>query len=87
LSGKLTGRVIMSRADVPQKNGDIYIYEREYQYDPTIKKTKRISNRLIAKIPKGMNEEVSTRAKRKSTGASLAKSPCDAPDDSSIYSG
>jgi hypothetical protein len=85
MSGKLTGRVIMSRADVPQKNGDIYIYEREYQYDPEIKKTKRISNRLIAKIPKGMNEEVSTRAKRKSTGASLAKSQCDAPDDSSIY--
>ena len=61
---KPTGKITSSRAKVPQKNGDIYIYEREYQYDPVTKKTKRISNRLAAKIPKGTDKEVPTRPKR-----------------------
>ncbi|MCL1913103.1 MAG: hypothetical protein FWG10_04320 [Eubacteriaceae bacterium] len=62
---KPAGNVAKHRAEVPQKNGDIYIYEREYQYDPAIKKTKRISNKLVSKIPKGGSEMVGTRPKRK----------------------
>ena len=65
MSRMYTGKVIKHRKEVPQKNGDTYIYEREYQYDPVLKKTLRISNELVAKIPKGSNTEVPTRPKRK----------------------
>ena len=82
---KPTGKVIKNRAEVPQKNGDIYIYEREYQYNPKIKKTKRISNKLVAKVPKGMSEEVSTRVKRTSKGISLVGSQYNDLVDSNIY--
>ena len=81
---KPTGRIISKRTEVPQKNGDVYIYEREYQYDPETKTTKRTANDLIAKIPKGTSEEVPTRAKRKSSGASLAESQSGVPGDSSV---
>jgi transposase len=85
MSRKPTGKVIRNRAEVPQKNGDIYIYEREYQYDPEIKKTKRISNKLVAKIPKGMGEEVQTRPKRKPMDKTPARNQCDGTLDSNIY--
>jgi len=64
MARKPTGKITKNRAQVLQKNGDIYIYEREYQYDPQIRKTKRISNKLVAKIPKGTNKEIPTRPKR-----------------------
>jgi hypothetical protein len=79
LPRKPTGKVIKNRAEVPQKNGDIYIYEREYQYDPQIKKTIRLSNTLVAKVPKSIAEEVPTRPKRKPTDISLAENQCDEP--------
>jgi len=84
MARKPTGRVTKSRTEVPQKNGDFYVYEREYQYDPETKKTKRISNKLVAKIPKGTSEEVPTRAKRKSMGSSCAERKSEAPDCSCI---
>lgn len=71
---KPTGKITYNRAKVPQKNGDIYIYEREYQYDPETKKTKRIYNRLVAKIPKGTNKEVPLRPKRSSKKEPYASS-------------
>jgi hypothetical protein len=71
---KPTGKVTKNDAEVLQKNGDIYIYERKYQYDPKTKKTKRISNKLLSKIPKGTSERVPTRQKRESVGAPLVES-------------
>lgn len=68
MARKPTGKVIKNRAQVPQKNGDIYIYEREYRYNPKTRKTERILNKLVAKIPKGTDKEVPTRPKRKSGG-------------------
>ena len=50
----------------PQKNGDIYIIERRTQYDPVKKYNVVLSSRIIGKIPKGMEEVVSTRPKRRS---------------------
>jgi len=81
---KPTGKVIKSRTEVPQKNGDIYIYDREYQYDPAIKKTKRISNKLVSKIPKGIGEMVSTRPKRKPSDALSAEDQCEVSKEVSI---
>jgi hypothetical protein len=81
----LTGKIIKNRAEVPQKNGDIYIYEREYQYDPELKKTKRISNKLVSKILKGIGEMVATRPKRKSHNASMAEEQFDISATSNIH--
>ncbi len=36
-----------------QKNGDIYVIERQTQYDPAKKYNVVISSRIIGKIPKG----------------------------------
>ncbi|MCI9358382.1 MAG: transposase [Lachnospiraceae bacterium] len=69
MARKLTGKVTKNRAQVLQKNGDIYIYEREYKYNPETRKTERILNKLVAKIPKGTDKEVPTRPKRKTNGA------------------
>ncbi len=48
-----------------KKNGDTYVLERKTQYDPARKYNIVISSRLIGKIPKGENEVISTRPKRK----------------------
>ena len=37
----------------PQKNGDIYVIERQTQYDPVKKYNVVLSSRIIGKIPKG----------------------------------
>ncbi len=68
MARKPTGKVTRNRAQVLQKNGDIYIYEREYKYNPETRKTERILNKLVAKIPKGTDREVPTRPKRKANG-------------------
>ena len=50
----------------PQKNGDIYIIERQTQYDPVKKYNVVLSSRIIGKIPKGETSAVPTRPKRPS---------------------
>lgn len=52
----------------PQKNGDIYVIERQTQYDPVKKYNVVISSRIIGKIPKGQETMVATRSKRRSKG-------------------
>ena len=49
MSRPYTGKVIKHRKEILQKNGDTYIYDQEFQYDPLLKKTLRISNKLVAK--------------------------------------
>ena len=85
MAKKPTGKLMKDRAEIPQKNGDIYIYEREYLYDPKKKKTIRVSNKLVAKIPKGASYSVLTRPKRKSKGAALTESHCDCSASPYIY--
>ncbi len=63
MARKPTGKITKNRARVLQKNGDIY--EREYKYNPEIRKTERILNKLVAKIPEGTDKEVPTHSKRK----------------------
>ena len=85
MSRKPTGKVIKKRTEVPQKNGDIYIYEREYRYDSEIKKTKRISNKLVSKIQKDTGEIMSTRPKRKIIEISVTESQFAASTASDIH--
>ncbi len=49
----------------PQKNGDIYVIERQTRYDPVKKYNVVLSSRIIGKIPKGETLIVSTRPKRR----------------------
>ena len=50
-----------------QKNGDIYVYEREKLYDSKNKYNRILHSRLLYKIPKGSSTPTPTRPKRQST--------------------
>jgi len=47
-----------------QKNGDIYVFERQTVYDPDKKYNKVLSSKLLSKIPKGSEIPVPTRPKK-----------------------
>lgn len=64
MPAKPSGKVKTSRVNVKQKNGDIYVMERQTLYDPIKKYNRIVSSKLIAKIPKGEKIEVPTRPKR-----------------------
>lgn len=57
-----------------QKNGDIYVIQRQTQYDPVMKYNVVISSRIIGKIPKGQKTVVPTRPKH-SHGEKVSNSP------------
>ena len=61
-SGEIKTRIVRN----PQKNGDIYVYERQMVYDPTKKQTIILKSKLLHKIPKGSDIPVPTRPKRTS---------------------
>ena len=64
----------VSRFRKKQKNGDIYVYEGRYRYDPESQKNKCLGTKLLGKIPKGATEMVPTRPKRPSKSAAQQKS-------------
>ena len=66
MPAKPSGEVKTSTVRCTQKNGDIYILERQTVYDAEKKQTKILSSKLLAKIPKGTETEVPTRPKRQS---------------------
>lgn len=63
MPAKPSGQVKTRIVHVPQKNGDIYVVERQTIYIPEKKYNKVISSKLIAKIPKGEKNPVPTRPK------------------------
>jgi transposase len=64
MPAKPSGDVKTSIVRCTQKNGDIYVLERQTVYNPEKKQTKILSSKLLAKIPKGSEKEVPTRPKR-----------------------
>lgn len=66
MPAKPSGEIKTIQVRVTQKNGDIYIIERQTIYDPEKKRNKILSSKLISKIPKGSDTPVKTRPKRKS---------------------
>ena len=62
-SGEIKTKIVRQ----PQKNGDIYILERQTIYDTDKKYNKVLSSKLIAKIPKGEKDPVPTRPKKSKT--------------------
>lgn len=65
MPAKPSGEVKTRIVHMPQKNGDIYVVERQTIYIPEKKYNKVISSKLIAKIPKG--EEIPVPTRQKST--------------------
>lgn len=63
MPAKPSGEVKTRIVHVPQKNGDIYVVERQTIYLPEKKYNKVISSKLIAKIPKGEENPIPTRPK------------------------
>lgn len=61
---KASGEIKTRTVHQTQKNGDIYVIERQTRYDPDKKYNVVISSRIVGKIPKGETSVVSTRPKR-----------------------
>jgi len=59
-SGEVKTRIIRNT----QKNGDIYVLERQTIYDPDKKRNRVLSTKLLSKIPKGSEIPVATRPKK-----------------------
>ena len=63
MPAKPSGEIKTKIVPVHQKNGDIYLMERQIQYDPIKKYNKVLSSKLVSKIPKGEKNPVPTRPK------------------------
>ena len=59
-SGEIKTRIVHNT----QKNGDIYVLERQTLYDPNKKQNRVLSTKLLSKIPKGSETPVPTRPKK-----------------------
>ena len=70
-SGEVKTRVIRNT----QKNGDIYVLERQIAYDPDKKQNRVLSTKLLSKIPKGTEISVPTRPKNTKTGTNAELAP------------
>lgn len=64
MPAKASGEVKTRIVHQTQKNGDIYVIERQTRYDPAKKYNVVLSSRIIGKIPKGEGSVVPTRPKR-----------------------
>lgn len=64
MPAKASGEIKTRTVHQTQKNGDIYVLERQTQYDPVKKYNVVLSSRIVGKIPKGEEMVVSTRPKR-----------------------
>ncbi len=74
MPAKPSGKIKTTTVNVTQKNGDVYVMERQTLYDPDKKYNKILSSKLIAKIPKGSETPVATRPKKTAGSKSGEKS-------------
>ena len=64
MPAKPSGMVKTRTVRVRQKNGDIYVFERQTIYDPGKKYNRILKSHLLSKIPKDTQTPVSTRPKQ-----------------------
>jgi transposase len=64
MPAKPSGEIKTSVVNRPQKNGDIYVFERQTIYDPVKKYQRMLSSKLLSKIQKGSDIPVPTRPKK-----------------------
>jgi len=60
-----SGKILKVVVNQKQKNGDIYVVERDTRYDPAKKYNVILKTRLLYKIPKGASDPVPTRPRKK----------------------
>ena len=65
MSRPIVGGIRIKTENRLQKNGDIYVYERKVEYDPTTRRNKTISRTLLGVKHVGSDEIQKTRSKRK----------------------
>jgi transposase len=58
--GEIKTRIVNNK----QKNGDIYVFERQTIYDKDKKYNRVVSSKLLSKIPKGSETPIPTRPKK-----------------------
>lgn len=68
MAAKASGEIKTGTVRQAQKNGDIYVLERQTIYDPVTKQTRVLGSKLRCKIPKGSETPVATRPKKAKTG-------------------
>jgi len=61
---KRSGEIKTVTVRQTQKNGDVYVHERQVVYNPDTKNNTILNSKLIGKIPKGADKMVPTRPKR-----------------------
>ena len=64
MPAKASGEVKTRIVHHIQKNGDIYVLERQTVYNPDKKQTQVLSTKLLSKIPKGSETPIPTRPKK-----------------------
>ncbi|MDD5597832.1 MAG: transposase [Victivallaceae bacterium] len=65
MAKRITGKSHVGERREQRQNGDIYVYERITAYNPKIKQTYTVSQKLKGKIKPGTQEIVSTRPKKR----------------------
>jgi len=71
MPAKPSGEIKTSIIRNTQKNGDIYVLERQSIYDTDKKYNKVLSTKLLSKIPKGSETPVATRPKKAHSSKNL----------------
>ena len=61
---KRSGEIKTVTVRQTQKNGDVYVYERQVVYNSDTKNNTILHSKLIGKIPKDTDDMVPTRPKR-----------------------
>ena len=64
MPAKASGEIKTRIVNTTQKNGDIYVLERQTIYDPDKKRNRVLSTKLLSKIPKGSKTPVQNRPKK-----------------------
>ena len=64
MSRVASGKILKVTVKRKQKNGDIYVYERETRYDPKKGYNVTLNSKLLYKIPFGSDTPVPTRPKK-----------------------
>jgi len=64
MPAKASGEIKIRVVHNTQKNGDIYVLERQTIYDPDKKRNRILSTKLLSKIPKGSKTPIPTRPKK-----------------------
>ena len=73
----LSSKIKTSIIKLSRDNGDVYLIERNYVYDPILKRNKNISSHIISKIPKGSTKPIPTRSIRKKSPEKSLSQECE----------